>query len=296
MEASESGKDSVASMIPMQGSFKICYHYTDSEALMDLQLKDKRAFVAGSSRGLGFAAALTLAIEGCKVAINSRDEAKVKAAAEKITHETGTQAYGIAGDVSDETSADKLIMSAVDALGGLDILITNGGGPPSGSFEIFDEETWQKAVDTSFMSHVRLIRAALPHLRKSSTPSVLTMTSYTVKQPSPFLVLSNSIRAATVGLTKSLALELGKENIRFNSILPGWTETERVIDLMAFRAKNNNTTIEEETAKQTTEIPLGRMGRPQEFANAAVFLVSPAASFIHGVAMAVDGGIIKGAF
>ena len=263
---------------------------------MDLQLKDKRAFVAGSSRGLGFAAALTLAGEGCKVAINSRDGEKVKAAAEKITDETGTQAYGIAGDVSDETSADKLIMSAVDALGGLDILITNGGGPPSGSFEIFDEETWQKAVDTSFMSHVRLIRAALPHLRKSSTPSVLTMTSYTVKQPSPFLVLSNSIRAATVGLTKSLALELGKENIRFNSILPGWTETERVIDLMAFRAKNNNTTIEEETAKQTTEIPLGRMGRPQEFANAAVFLVSPAASFIHGVAMAVDGGIIKGTF
>ncbi len=218
----------------------------DSETLMDLQLKDKSAFIAGSSRGLGFAAALTLAREGCKVAINSRDEEKVS--------------------------------------------------PPSGSFEVFDEETWQKAVDTSFMSHVRLIRAALPHLRKSSAPSVLTMTSYTVKQPLPHLVLSNSIRAATVGLTKSLALDLGKEGIRFNSIMPGWTETERVIDLMAFRAKNNNTTIEEETAKQTAKIPLGRMGRPQEFANAAVFLVSPAASFIHGVALAVDGGILKGTF
>jgi 3-oxoacyl-[acyl-carrier protein] reductase len=263
---------------------------------MDLQLKDKRAFVASSSRGLGFATALTLAREGCKVTINSRDGEKVKAAAENITDETGTQAYGIAGDVSDESNADYLIKLAVDALGGLDILITNAGGPPSGSFEVFDEETWQKAVDTSFMSHVRLIRAALPYLRKSSTPSVLTMTSYTVKQPAPYLVLSNSIRAATVGLTKSLALELGKENIRFNSIMPGWTETERIIDLMAFRAKNNNTTIDEETAKQTAEIPLGRMGRPQEFANAAVFLVSPAASFIHGVALAVDGGIIKGTF
>ena len=263
---------------------------------MDLQLKDKRAFVAGSSRGLGFATALTLAREGCKVAINSRNEEKIKAAAEKITNETGTQAYGFAGDVSNASAADTLIESAVESLGGLDILITNAGGPPSGSFEIFDEATWQTAVDTSFISHVRLIRAALPHLRKSSTPSVLTMTSYTIKQPAPFLVLSNSIRAATVGLTKSLALELGKENIRFNSILPGWTETERVIDLMAFRAKNNNTTIEEETAKQTAEIPLGRMGRPQEFANAAIFLVSPAASFIHGVALAVDGGIIKGTF
>ena len=121
----------------------------------------------------------------------------------------------------------------------------------------------------------------------------LKSVTITVKQPAPFLVLSNSICAATVGLTKSLALELGKENIRFNSIMPAWTETERVRELMAFRAKNNNTTVEEETAKLTAEIPLGRIGQPQEFANAAVFLVSPAASFIHGVALAVDGGIIK---
>jgi len=263
---------------------------------MDLQLKDKRAFIAGSSRGLGFATALTLAREGCKVAINSREKKNAKAAAKKITKESGLQAYGFAGDVSKASNAEDLIDSVVNALGGLDILITNAGGPPAGPFEIFDEKAWQKAVDISFMSHVRLIRAALPHLRKSASPSVLTVTSYTVKQPLPNLVLSNSVRAATVGLTKSLALELGKENIRFNSIMPGWTETERVQELMAFRAKNNSTTLEEEFAKQTAEIPLGRMGRPQEFANAAVFLVSPAASFIHGVALAVDGGIIKGTF
>lgn len=263
---------------------------------MDLGLKDKRAFVASSSRGLGFATAMRLAREGCKVVINSRDEEKVKAAAEKIANETGTQAYGVAGDVSDASTADKLIQSVIESLGGLDILITNAGGPPAGSFETFDEDTWQKAVDSSFMSHVRLIRAALPHLRKSDSPSVLTFTSYTVKQPLPNLVLSNSVRAATVGLTKSLAMELGKENIRFNSIMPGWTMTERVQELMAFRAKNNNTTVEDEIAKQTAEIPLGRVGQPQEFANAAVFLVSPAASFIHGVSLAVDGGITKSAF
>jgi 3-oxoacyl-[acyl-carrier protein] reductase len=260
---------------------------------MDLQLKDKCAFIAGSSRGLGFSTALTLAREGCKVAVNSREQEKAKATADKIMDATSTQAYGFAGDVSDASAADRLIRSAVETLGGLDILVTNAGGPPSGSFEIFDDAAWQKAVDTSFMSHVRLIRAALPHLRKSSSPSVLTITSYVVRQPLPNLVLSNSIRLATVGLTKSLALELGKENIRFNSIMPGWTETERVLELMAYRAKNNNTTVEEETAKQTVEIPLGRMGQPQEFANAAVFLVSPAASFIHGVILAVDGGIIK---
>ena len=261
---------------------------------MDLQLKDKRALVTGSSRGLGYAAALTLAREGCKVAINGRDDAKIKAVAEKLNKETGTQAAGLAGDVTDPSVPEKLIAQTVETFGGLDILITNAGGPPAGPFESFDETTWQRAVDMSFMSHVRLIRAALPHLRKSPAPSVLTMTSYTVKQPMNNLVLSNSIRTATIGLTKSLALELGKDGIRFNSILPGWTVTERVQDLMAFRAKNNNTTVEEEFAKQITEIPLGRMGQPEEFANAAVFLVSPAASFITGVMLNVDGGIVKG--
>jgi len=262
---------------------------------MDLQLKDKCALVTGASRGLAFAAALTLAHEGCRVAVNSRDETKIKAAAEKITAESGIPAFGLAGDVSEAAVADEIVQQAVRALGGLDILITNAGGPPAGSFETFDEATWQQTVNTSLMSHVRLIRAALPHLQKSRAASVLTITSYVVKQPLPNLVLSNSVRAATVGLTKSLALDLGRDGIRFNTIMPGWTMTERVMDLMAFRARNNNTTIEAEIEKMTLEIPLGRMGEPQEFANAAVFLVSPAASFIHGVALPVDGGIIKAA-
>ncbi len=263
---------------------------------MDLELNDKRAFIAGSSRGLGYATALLLAKEGCRVVLNSRDEEKVRAAAESITHETGTQAHGAAGDVSTASAADALIKSAVESLGGLDILITNAGGPPAGSFEIFDEETWQKAVNTSFMSHVRLIRAALPYLRDSNSPSVLTMTSYTVKQPLQNLILSNSVRAATVGLTKSLVMELGKDRIRFNSILPGWTLTERVQHLMEFRAENNKTTVEDEVAKQNADIPLGRMAQPEEFARVAVFLVSPAASYVNGVMLNVDGGIVKGLF
>jgi 3-oxoacyl-[acyl-carrier protein] reductase len=261
---------------------------------MNLGLKNKRALVLGASRGLGYALALTLAKEGCKVAINSRSEANVTAAAQKIASETGTQAVGLAGDVGDAATAEKLVEAAVSALGGLDILVTNAGGPPSGKFESFDESAWQKAVDITLMSHVRAIRAALPHLRKSDAASVLTITSYSVKQPIPNLVLSNSIRAATVGLTKSLALELGREGIRFNSILPGWTETERVIELMTARATANKTTVEEETMKQSAESPLGRMGNPQEFANAAVFLVSPAASYITGVMLNVDGGMYKG--
>jgi 3-oxoacyl-[acyl-carrier protein] reductase len=125
---------------------------------------------------------------------------------------------------------------------------------------------------------------------------VLTVTSYTVKQPLQNLILSNSARAATVGLTKSLAMELGKDGIRFNSILPAWTMTERVQNLMKFRAENNNSTVEEEMEKQNAEIPLGRMAQPEEFARVAVFLVSPAASYVNGVMVNVDGGIVKGLF
>jgi 3-oxoacyl-[acyl-carrier protein] reductase len=261
---------------------------------MDLQLKNKAAMITGASRGLGYATALTLAKEGCRVAINSRDEAKISAAAKKIAGETGAQVIGIAGDVGDPTVPARLVEDAVKALGGLDILVCNAGGPPAGSFESFDEAAWQKAIDLSLMSHVWLIKAALPHLKQSKFASVLTVTSYSVKQPIPNLVLSNSIRAATVGLTKSLALELGSQGIRFNSILPGWTETERVTELMSFRAKQNGTTVEAEIAKQSESSPLGRMGTPEEFANAAAFLVSPAASYITGVMLTVDGGMYKG--
>ncbi len=261
---------------------------------MDLGLKDKRALVTGSSRGLGYAAALALAKEGCKVAINGRDEAKIKAVAEKISKETGAQVIGLAGDVSLVDVPEKLIQQAAEAFGGLDILITNAGGPPPGSIDSLDEAAWQKGVDLGLMLHVRLIKAALPHLRKSDCASVLTVTSMSVKQPIANLLLSNSVRMATIGLTKSLALELGNEGIRFNSILPGWTETERVTELMTARAAANKSEVEDEIKKQSAQSPLGRLGQPAEFANAAAFLVSPAASYITGVMLNVDGGMYKG--
>jgi 3-oxoacyl-[acyl-carrier protein] reductase len=261
---------------------------------MDLQLKDKRALITGSSRGLGYATALGLAREGCRVAVNSREAGNAATAARAIVKATNAQVIGLAGDVSEPDMAERLVGETARLFGGLDILITNAGGPPSGSFDSFDETAWQKAIDLSFMSHVRLIKAALPFLKKSAAASVLTITSYSVKQPIPNLVLSNSIRAATVGLTKTLALELGASGIRFNSILPAWTNTERVIELMNARAKQNKTKVEEEIARQSKESPLGRMGTPEEFANAAVFLVSPAASYITGVMLTVDGGMYKG--
>lgn len=263
---------------------------------MDLGLNNKRALVSGSSRGLGYAAALALAKEGCKVAINGRDEAKIKLVAEKMSKESGNQVIGIAGDVSEIGVPEKLIQQTVDAFGGLDILITNAGGPPAGGIDSLDESAWQKGVDLCLMLHVRLIKSALPYLRQSDSASVLTVTSISVKQPIENLLLSNSIRMATIGLTKSLALDLGKEGIRFNSILPGWTETERVTELMTNRANANQTSVEEETRKQAQQSPLGRLAQPEEFANAAAFLVSPAASYITGVMLSVDGGMYKGMF
>jgi 3-oxoacyl-[acyl-carrier protein] reductase len=259
-------------------------------------LKNKRALITGSSKGLGYAISHLLAAEGCCVAINGRDPQILQSASQKLVAETHAEVIPLAGDVTLPEVPAYLVEQTVKSFGGLDLLVTNAGGPPSGKFEIIDDSTWQKAVDLSLLTHVRLIRAALPYLRLSGNASVVTMTSYSVKQPIPNLVLSNSVRAATGGLTKSLSLELGVDGIRFNSILPGWTTTERVNDLMSYRAITNGTTVEEEVELQVKETALGRMARPEEVANAVVFLLSPAASYITGVMLAVDGGIIKGTF
>jgi 3-oxoacyl-[acyl-carrier protein] reductase len=203
---------------------------------------------------------------------------------------------GLPGDVVDPAVPARLVEQVVAASGGLDILITNAGGPPPGPFESFDDAAWQKAVDLSFLSQVRLIRSALPYLRKSKAASVLTITSISVKQPIPNLVLSNSIRSATTGLTKSLALELGKDGIRFNSILPAAVDTERVANLSKSIAEQRGITLEQAYAHQADASPLGRIATPEEFANAAVFMVSPAASYLTGVMLMFDGGMYKATY
>ena len=261
---------------------------------LDLKLQNKKALITGASRGLGLATALGLLREGVNVAINSRYQENLSKAVEELSLIGKGKIFAFAGDVTEPSFPKNLIIQAVEALGGLDLLITNAGGPPPGAFESFSDEAWEKAIDLSLMSHVRLIRAALPHLRKSNAASVLTITSYSVKQPIPNLILSNSIRAATIGLTKTLALELACDGIRFNSILPAWTETERIYQLMEARANLKGTSVEEEIAVQAKDSPFGRMGKPEEFANAAVFLLSPAASYITGVMLTVDGGMYKG--
>jgi 3-oxoacyl-[acyl-carrier protein] reductase len=263
---------------------------------MDLQLKGKVALITGASRGLGFATAQLLAQEGVIVAINSRSELNLVKAATQIYKETQADVLTITGDITEPETPAKIVNKVVSQRGGLDILIANAGGPSPGAFESFSDEDWQTAIELSFLSQVRLIRSAIPYLKLSSDASVLTITSISAKQPIANLVLSNAIRGATIGLTKTLALELGNEGIRFNSILPAATKTERLTQLLQETARLKGTSLEDEMHNQAAKSPLGRICTPQEFANAAVFLVSPAASYFTGTMLSVDGGTYKGIF
>ncbi len=263
---------------------------------MDLFLKDKIAVVTASSKGLGFATARQLVLEGAIVIINGRNEHTLSDAKQELDKIPNSRVFAVAGDVSNPDFPIHLMKEIQYHFDGLDILITNAGGPPAGSIDDFSIEDWEKAINTTLLSHVRLIQTAKPLLLKSQTPSILTVTSAAVKQPMPNMILSNSIRAATVGLTKSLANEFGPLGIRVNSILPGWTDTERVQNLMQTRATANQSSIEDEYRKQAMESPLRRIGKPEEFARVVAFLVSPAASYVNGIMLVVDGGLNKGLF
>ncbi len=262
---------------------------------MDLQLRGKVALVTAASKGLGKATARQFAREGAKVAICARSELIDKTAVE-IASETGTEVLSLRADVTSQADIERVINATVEKFGGLDILVTNAGGPPAGTFDDIDLATWETSINLTLLSTVRLVKSALPHLRQSTVPTILTITSTSTKQPVQNLVLSNSIRLAVIGLTKTLSQELGSDQIRVNSILPGWTYTERVEELINARIAKSGETKEAEIAKLNAAVPLGRIGTLEEFANVAVFLSSPAASFVNGVMLQVDGGAIQGTF
>ncbi len=261
---------------------------------MDLGLRGRKVLVTGASRGLGYAVAQVLLAEGAQVVINGRDPARLEDAAARLRAATAGSVATAVGDVTNPADVQRVVGQAVAILGGLDGLVTNAGGPPPGRFEEFDDEAWYRAFDLAFLFHVRLIRAALPHLRRSDMASVLAITSISAKQPIQNLVLSNTMRAAANALIKSLALELGPEGLRFNAVLPTWTRTERVLELLEYRARQKGTTVEEELAAQSAQSPMGRMAEPEEFARVAVFVLSPAASYMNGALVLVDGGMYKG--
>jgi 3-oxoacyl-[acyl-carrier protein] reductase len=263
---------------------------------MDLHLKDKVVLVTAASRGLGAASARRFAEEGARVAITARNGGKLTALAQAISKDTGAEVLPIAGDVTQPDDVERMVQSTIDRWGRLDVLITNAGGPAAGKFLDLKIEQWEAAVQVSLMSVVRLCYAALPYLLKNDPPqrgTIVAITSLSVKQPVENLLLSNSVRMAVIGLLKTLAGELGPQGIRVNAIAPGWTRTERVMEIMESRAKANGTTPEEELKKQAAAIPFGRVGEPDEFADALVWLASPRASYVHGSVLPVDGGTIK---
>lgn len=263
---------------------------------MDLGLNNARVLVTAASQGLGAATARQFSREGATVVISSRDLNALQSTASDIVEETGHPVFTVAADVSDPEAVKRLVTNAVEMLGGLDVLVINAGGPPAGTFETFDLSVWSQAINLTLLSAVSLVQAALPALKQSRIPAVLTIVSISVKQPVDNLTLSNAIRPAVVGLMKTLSLELGGYGIRFNSLLPGTIHTGRIDQLMAARAARSGSTPEEELAKVSSAIPLGRVGQPAEFANVAVFLCSPAASYVNGVALPVDGGALRATF
>jgi 3-oxoacyl-[acyl-carrier protein] reductase len=261
---------------------------------MDLGLHDKIVLVTAASKGLGRAVALRLAQEGAHVALCARGEVELAQAAAEIEAHTGRQALPLPADVADPAAAAALVEATVHQFGRVDVLVINAGGPPPGQFLDLTPADWEAAAQLTLMSAVRLCYAAVPVMKAQGAGSILAMTSITVKQPLPNLILSNSLRLGVAGLVKTLADELGPIGIRVNAICPGWTRTARVDQLLRDRAARNATTAEEEAAKLTAAIPLGRMGTPEEFAAVAAFLVSPAASYITGVSLLVDGGMYRG--
>ena len=251
---------------------------------MELGLRNKIAFVAASSQGLGKAVALELANEGVKLIINGRNQDNLKSTKQEIEKMTGEKVLALAGDLSNDQEREEIIRRSLEAYDHIDILITNTGGPPSGKFENFKQEDWDKTYKSILVSVVGLINGFLPGMKQQRWGRIIAITSQAVKQPVNNLILSNSVRASVAGLMKTLSNELGVHNITVNNVMPGYTETDRLKKLL-----ENNSSFA--TAKN--EIPLGRFGTPEEFAAAVTFLASERAGYITGVSLAVDGGWIR---
>lgn len=254
---------------------------------MELGIKNKVAFVAASSQGLGKAVALELAKEGARVIINGRNKDSLEKTKLELENQCDTEVLALVGNLSDDDEREKLINKTLEIYSSIDILITNTGGPPSGKFEDFKMEHWDNAYKLLLKSAVGLINGFLPGMKQKNWGRIIAITSMAVKQPINNLILSNSVRASVVGLMKTLANELAVHNITVNNVMPGYTETERLKTLIA-----NNASF----ANAKNEIPLGRFGTPEEFAAAVTFLASERASYITGVSLAVDGGWTKGLF
>ena len=262
---------------------------------MDLGLAGKIAIVAASSKGLGKATALVLAREGALVTVSGRDKERLATTAREIREETGADVLEVVGDLSAPSAPADLVNRTVDQRGGLDILVCNAGGPPPGMFATFpDDQPWLDAINLNLMSTLRLSRAALPHLEARGAGSITNIVSISVKQPIPNLVLSNTARTAVIGMAKSLATEVAGRNIRVNNICPGSILTDRIRSISEMRSRETGEDVDAILKAEGDAIPMGRHGTAEEFANVVAFFASPAAAYVTGVTVQVDGGSYKG--
>jgi 3-oxoacyl-[acyl-carrier protein] reductase len=260
---------------------------------VELGLSGKIAAVYGASRGLGRAAAETLAAEGVRVAVVARHEAVLTDAASAIRSMTGSEVVPFVCDVSKGDEARRSVRAIAQHFGGLDILVNNSGGPKAGTFDALTERDFAEAVDLLFMSVVRTSLEAVPVMRQRGGGRIINITSVAVKQPIDNLMLSNAVRPAVVGFSRSLANELAAERITVNCVAPGYTRTERVIELNAANAAREHTSARAIEERLVASIPMKRLGEPHELASLIAFLASDRAAYITGTTLQVDGGYVR---
>ena len=259
---------------------------------MDLGVKGKVAMIAGASRGLGFAVAEALARDGAILSISSSNQASIDEAGKRLASATGAQVMSVAVDVRNADQISRWAQQTIERFGGVDMLMTNSGGPPAGAALSFDDAAWQSAAELLLFSALRMVRAAVPSMRQRGGGAILMSTSSSVKEPIPNLGLSTVLRASVSALAKTLALELAVDKIRVNQIIPGRIDTDRVRQLDEIAAKRQGITPEQAKGKSIGAIPFGRYGEPIEFGRVGAFLLSDAASYMTGATVQVDGGAI----
>lgn len=260
---------------------------------MELGLTNKIAVVGASSKGLGKAIAFGLAYEGARVTICARDNEVLEQTADEIREKTETEVLAIPTDVSQPDQVEVLIARTISHFGGIDILVNNAGGPRAGRFDDLTAEDYHDAVNLNLMSTINLSRAVVPWMRKQGGGRIINLTSVSVKQPVDGLMLSNMARTGVIGFAKTLATELAPDKILVNNVCPGIIFTDRIKQLASVRAEESGITYDEALENMTANIPLGRIGDPEEFANLVVFLASEKSSYITGATIQVDGGMVR---